>query len=261
MAKIVDTHCHIYSSRFSDDLSTVIERARSQGITKILMPNIDKDSIDPMLSLERDYPGFCIPMMGLHPCSVGNTVREQLRVIDRWFSDREFIAVGEIGLDLYWDKTTLKDQLLALEHQFELAISSDLPVVIHCREAFEELIGPLRKYSKKGLKAVLHCFTGSESYGKECIDMGYYLGMGGVLTFKNGGLKEIVKGFDLDHLLLETDSPYLAPVPYRGKRNEPAFITEVAAELAKQKEIGIEEVGKRTTENADRVFKLASWNS
>ncbi len=256
---LIDTHCHIYAERFDTDLSEVLQRARDVGIEKILMPNIDSSSIESMLKLEEEYLGYCIPMMGLHPCSVGADLEKEMEIVREWFDRRDFIAVGELGLDLYWDQSTLQDQIKALEEQFEIAIEKGIPAVIHCREAFDELMPVLKRYQPKGLRAVLHCFTGTYEYARECIDMGFYLGIGGVVTFKNGGVKELVEQLGLTNMVLETDSPYLAPVPHRGKRNEPSYVNLVALKISDILELTLEEVMVQTGKNAESLFNLSSW--
>jgi TatD DNase family protein len=257
----IDTHCHIYSDRFSGDIGQVIERAREAEIGAILMPNIDSGSISSMLKLEEKYPSFCIPMMGLHPCSIQENYKKEIELVRGWFEKRPFLAVGEIGLDLYWDKTRLSEQILALEEQFDLAASLNIPAVIHCREAFHELVPILRKYSKRNLKAVLHCFTGTIEEAKECIDLGYYLGIGGVFTFKNSGLKDVISSIGLDKILLETDAPYLAPVPHRGKRNEPSYVSLVAKAISELLNMELDSVFELTNKNAEELFLINSWKS
>lgn len=256
---LIDTHCHIYAERFDADSSEVMQRARDVGVERILMPNIDSSSIESMLKLEEDYSGYCIPMMGLHPCSVGADLEKEMEIVREWFDRRDFIAVGELGLDLHWDQSTLQDQIKALEEQFEIAIEKGIPAVIHCREAFDELMPVLKRYQPKGLRAVLHCFTGTYEYARECIDMGFYLGIGGVVTFKNGGVKELVEQLGLKNIVLETDSPYLAPVPHRGKRNEPSYVNLVALKISDILELTLEEVIVQTGKNAESLFNLSSW--
>ena len=253
---LIDSHCHLYSSKFDSDREEVISRAKENGVSRILLPNIDSSSIGPMLSLSNSHPELCLPMMGIHPCSVGPEIEKDLELVSDWFSKEKFIAVGEIGLDLYWDKTYLKEQLMALEYQFDLALKKDLPAVIHCRDAFEELKPVLDKYSKKDLKAVLHRFTGNIDDAQFCIERGYYLGIGGVYTFKNSGLSEVLSEIGLDRILLETDSPYLAPVPNRGKRNEPAYTRLVAEAISKDLSISFEDVVQATGTNTKRLFEL-----
>lgn len=252
--KLVDTHAHIYSEEFSKDLQEVISRSVAKGIDKIYMPNIDASSIDAMLAVEAKYPGICIPMMGLHPCYVTKDFEKELAVIEGWLQKRTFAAVGEIGTDLYWDKTTLPWQTEAFEIQLQWAKQYQLPVVIHCRESLKETIELVRKHQDGKLKGIFHCFSGNVGDAQEVIALGFMLGIGGVATFKNGGLDKVLPEIGLEHIVLETDSPYLAPVPYRGKRNETTYLEIVAQKVADLKQISLEEVARLTTINAAKVF-------
>lgn len=253
MVNIIDTHCHLYAEEFNDDRADAISRAIGQGVSKILLPNIDLDSIDGLHSLADDYPEICIPMMGLHPCYVKDDYQVVLNTIFDLFSKRKYCAVGEIGMDLYWDKTTKDWQIDAFIQQVEFAISQNLPLAIHSRNATYELIELLKPFKGK-VTGVFHCFSESEELANEIIKLNFLLGVGGVLTFKNAGLPAALEKVDLKHIILETDSPYLAPVPFRGKRNEPSYTRLVADKLAEVKGISAQEIYEVTTANAERVF-------
>lgn len=256
--RLVETHAHIYSSKFKEDIDAVIERARESGVEKIYMPNIDSTSIDSMLELEHRYPNFCTPMMGLHPCSVKKDFEKELYIIEDWLSKRDFVAVGEMGTDLYWDKTCFEEQKEAFNIQCDLAINYDIPIIIHCRDSMDETIELVAKKKSEKLRGIFHCFTGNIDQANQIIDLGFWLGIGGVATFKNGGLEPVLEKVDLEHLVLETDSPYLAPVPHRGKRNEPSFLELVAEKVANEKNLLTEEVAKSTAKNAYKLFKQES---
>lgn len=251
---MIDTHTHIYLEEFEADVEAVIERALESGITKILLPNIDASSIDAMLRLEEMYPEVCYPMMGLHPCSVKDDFEKQLKLVEEWFAKRSFIAVGEMGTDLYWDKSFWEEQKVAFQFQCELALKHDIPVVIHCRETIDETIELVKPYALRGLNGVFHCFTGTIEQGMKMTAMGFYLGLGGVSTYKNAGLDQVIPELDRTKIILETDAPYLSPVPFRGKRNEPAYVHHVAEKIAGYLNITIEEVDQLTTRNANELF-------
>lgn len=250
---MIDTHAHIYAKDFKEDLPEIIDRATQNGLSHILMPNIDVESIDEMLEVEDKYPN-CIAMMGLHPCYVKKDFEQQLYQVEDWLSKRPFVAVGEIGTDLYWDDTFWEQQKEAFNIQCELAIKHQLPVAIHCRDSIDENIALVEPFAENGLKGVFHCFTGTAEQAKRITDMGFYLGLGGVVTFKNGGMKEVVPMLDQNYLVLETDSPYLTPTPHRGKRNEPYYTTLVAQKVAELLGKTIEEVDTFTTKNALDLF-------
>ena len=226
--RLIDTHAHIYSSKFDSDRDEVIAEIRAAGITKVFMPNVDVETIDAMLDCEQRYGDLCVPMMGLHPCDVGEDFEVQLQEMENWLSRRPFAAVGEIGTDLYWDKTHLDRQLAALEVQIGWAKKYDLPIVLHCRESIDLTIDFIEKIHNGKLKGIFHCFTGTLDQAKRITDLGFLLGIGGVVTFKNGGLDQVIPYIGLEHLVLETDAPYLAPVPHRGKRNSPAYLPFIA---------------------------------
>lgn len=255
--KYIDTHAHIYSPKFDSDREEVIQRAVENGVGKIFMPNIDVDSIDAMLEAELRYPGICIPTMGLHPCDVDKDFDKQLYVMEGWLDERPFAAVGEIGLDLYWDKTFFEHQQEALKIQIDWAKKKELPIILHCRESIEETIKIVKSMNDDQLTGVFHCFTGDLDQARQIIDMGFLLGIGGVATFKNGGLDKVIPGIGLQHLVLETDAPYLAPVPHRGKRNSPEYIPLIAYRIAELAGETLETVAEITNRNALGLYKQA----
>ena len=250
----VDTHSHIYSEEFSTDRNDVIDRAMSAGINKIILPNIDSSTIKSMLDLADSNPLLFIPLIGLHPTSVKEDFRKELQIIEYWFEKRKFSGIGEIGIDLYWDKTFINEQIEAFKIQIGWARKRRIPIVIHVRDSFQEVFEVLQQEKQESLKGVFHSFTGNADQAEQVIDLGFKIGIGGIVTFKNSGLDTIVRQIDLRHILLETDSPWLAPVPNRGRRNESAFITAVASKIAMLHETSIEEVGRITTQNAQQLF-------
>lgn len=254
MTKLIDTHAHLYLSEFENDIEDVIEQSKEAGVERIYMPNINSESIEDMLFLERKYENYCIPMMGLHPCYVKDNYKEELKVMKSWFNTRPFCAVGEIGIDLYWDKTYLKEQISAFELQIYWAKELDIPIVIHCRESIDMTIDLVKKLQDGHLKGIFHCFIGNLDHAKKIIDLNFLLGIGGVVTFKNGGLDKIIPDVDLKHIVLETDSPYLSPSPHRGKRNMPSYLHLIASKIAELKTCDMNEVAKITTENAKNIF-------
>ncbi|HFQ5429973.1 TPA: TatD family hydrolase [Vibrio vulnificus] len=254
---MIDTHAHIYAKEFDQDRDQVVQRALEQGIEKILLPNIDLDSIEPMLRTEAAYPDICHSMMGLHPCYVDNNVKQTLETVHAWFAKHSFIAVGEIGIDLYWDKTYQKEQEWAFVTQLNWAKELDLPVVIHTRDSIKETLALLAKEQDGSLSGVFHCFGGSIEDAKAINDLGFHLGLGGVTTFKNGGMDLVIPSLNLDYVILETDCPYLAPVPHRGKRNEPSYTQLVANRVAELRNCSAAEIASITTQNAKQLFKLA----
>jgi TatD DNase family protein len=254
--QLIDTHTHLYLPEFDDDRDSVVENAVSSGIEKMLMPNIDIRSLAPMYAAEDRYPGICYSMIGLHPTSVKEDYRQQMEEIVKAMDNHRFIAIGEIGIDLYWDKTFIKEQEEVFRLQLDLAVSKSLPVAIHSREAFEEIYSILGEYRGKGLKGVFHAFTGDVYKARKVTDMGFRLGVGGVVTFKNSGLDAVVKELGPEHLVLETDSPYLAPVPHRGKRNESSYICIINRKLAEIFDCEVEQVADITTANAKKLFNI-----
>ena len=252
--KLIDTHCHLYIAEFNQDIEQVIARAKKDGIEKFYLPAIDSTETDAMFSLEEKFPGQCIAMMGLHPCSVKENYKDELEIVETWLNKRKFVAIGEIGLDFYWDKTFTAEQYTAFEMQMQWATEKKLPIVIHTRNAMQETIDAVRPFATKGLKGIFHCFGGSFDEAIEIIDMNFLLGIGGVLTYKKSGLQAVMEKIDLKHIVLETDAPYLTPVPFRGKRNESAYIKIIAQKLAEIKNVSLEEVAAVTTANAEKIF-------
>lgn len=256
MVGLTDTHAHIYLEEFKEEREAIITRAQRQNITRILMPNIEYESYKDMMEMQEKFPGYCIPMLGLHPCSVGEDYEKELERIFEFYEPDKFIAIGEIGLDLYWDKTLFEQQKEVLKWQCRFALDNNLPVALHTRNATRETIDVVKPYAEQGLKGVFHCFVDNEDIANEITKMGFYLGIGGVLTFKNSGLAATLKSVSLEHMVLETDSPYLAPVPYRGKRNEPSYVAIVAQHLAEIKNKSYSEIAEITTYNANQLFNL-----
>lgn len=253
----VDTHIHLYAEEFKADREHLIRKALQNGIQAFYLPNIDSASIAPMLELENTQPGHCFAMMGLHPCSVNANYKNELHTVRSWLERRPFAGIGEIGLDLYWDKSFFKQQEEALNQQIEWALEYDYPIVVHCRNAHVELVNLLKQFSRLP-RGIFHCFSGSLDEAEELLSLGEFkLGIGGVLTFKNSGLAKVIESIDIQHLVLETDAPYLAPVPFRGKRNEPVYLLEVAKCLAELKRLDMDELARISTENALTVFKSA----
>jgi len=252
----IDTHAHVYAEELTSSMDMVIENSIKAGISKIIMPAIDSTTLDAMLKVEAQFSGYCMAMMGLHPCYVKENYIEELKLVEDWIGKRKFIAIGEIGLDFYWDKTFAKEQQLVFETQIQWALDLQLPIAIHTRNAMGETIEAVKPFAKKGLRGVFHCFSGSKESAEQIIGMGFHLGLGGVLTYKNAGVAEAVKDIPMEFLLLETDAPYLAPVPYRGKTNEPAYMIEVAKKLAEIKSMPLHEIAAITTNNAEKLFGL-----
>ncbi|MDD4085727.1 MAG: TatD family hydrolase [Bacteroidales bacterium] len=256
--QFIDTHTHLYLEDFDHDRQEMIKRAISRGIHRFLLPNIDQDSVKPLLQLCEDFPANCFPMIGLHPTSVKEDWQKQLSHFKEQLKNHPetFIAIGEIGLDFYWDKSFATQQLEALRMQFDWAKQMQKPVAIHTREAFPEMLTEIQKAQNGSLKGVLHCFTGTLEEAKKSVDLGFYLGIGGVLTYKKSSLPEIVKHLPVERLILETDAPFLPPVPYRGKRNESAYLFETAVKLAAILEIELDKLAEITTQNANELFNL-----
>lgn len=252
----VDTHTHIYLPELSAEIDQVIARANANGIRQFFLPNIDSSSVDAVFKLANQFPDQCYPMMGLHPCSVNENYEQELATIIAAARANKIFAIGEIGMDLYWDKTFEQTQREVFISQIELAKELSLPIVIHCRKAFDETLAILKAAQAPNLRGIFHCFSGSLQQAHQIIDLGFYLGIGGVLTYKNAGVAEAIKEIPMEYLFLETDAPYLPPVPYRGKRNEPAFMLEVAKKLAEIKEMPLHEIAAITTANAERLFGI-----
>lgn len=252
--KLIDTHTHLYLEQFNEDRDKVIRSAIEQGVEHMYLPNIDSGSIESMMQLAGKYPGHCFPMMGLHPTSVRENYQEELEAVKTWLGKGGFCAVGEIGIDLYWDKTFIEEQKDAFRTQVRWARDLGLPVAIHTRNSFDEAFAILEEEHSPELRGVFHCFSGNVEQAVKVTGKGFYLGIGGVLTFKNSGLEKVVQEIALEHLILETDSPFLAPAPYRGKRNESAYLRLIARKLADVRNTGLEEVAEVTTRNALTLF-------
>lgn len=254
---LTDTHTHLYSDKFAHDREEMLQRALSAGVSRLFLPNIDGESIEPMLQLSKNHPGSCFPMMGLHPCSVDANYEQALAEVENWLRKEKFAAVGEIGIDLYWDKTFETQQKDAFRRQVLLAKELDLAIVIHSRSAFNECYEIVAELNDERLRGVFHCFADGIDEAKKVIALGnFWLGIGGVLTYKNSGLDKLVEQVDMQHLVLETDSPYLPPVPHRGKRNESSYIVHVAQKLAEIKGISVSEIARITTENSVKLFGM-----
>lgn len=261
---LTDTHTHLYSSRYDGDRDEMIQRALDAGVTRLFLPNVDAATIPGMLDLAARYPQHCFPMMGLHPCHVKEDVEQELETVRRWLFDKvddagnqydvSFCAVGEIGLDYYWELTFREQQKEALKQQVLWAKQLGLPVVIHSRESFDDIAEILENLADENLKGVFHCFTGTAAQARRAMEMGFHLGIGGVVTYKNSGLAEVIKEIGLDRIILETDAPYLTPVPHRGKRNETAYIRFVADKLAETMGLSTDEIAEITTSNSKDLF-------
>lgn len=251
---LTDTHAHLYAKQFNEDREAMLQRANKQGITRFYLPNIDKKSIAGMLELEAAHPEQCFAMMGIHPCSIKANYEEELAAAEEWLGKRSFCAVGEIGIDLYWDKTFLEEQKKAFITQLNWAKELRVPIVIHARESLDILIDLVRQEKDERLQGIFHCFGGTLEQAQAIMDLEFYMGLGGVLTYKKANLGAVVKDIPLEHLVLETDAPYLSPVPHRGKRNESAYINIVAKRLAEVKETSLEEIAETTTNNALSIF-------
>ena len=253
---IIDTHSHIYLPEFDADRDSMLTRAENEGISLVLMPAVDQETHLAMLKTEEDFPGKCLSMMGLHPCSVKEGYKQELKIAEEYLEKRRFVAVGETGLDFYWDKTFTKEQYESFQIQIEWAKHYEIPVVIHSRNSIDECITTIKENQHGNLKGVFHCFSGDERQAKAIIDLGFYLGVGGVVTFKNSGLDKVMRGIDMKNVVLETDAPYLAPVPFRGKRNECSYLKYVVEKLAEIKNVSQEDIEGITTKNAKELFNI-----
>ena len=252
--ELIDSHCHLYLPAFSEDINDVIQRARSAGVGRFYLPAIDREHEAALFDLEAAYPGVCFAMQGLHPCSVKSDVDEALWYIESSFTKREFAAVGETGLDFYWDKTFEKEQYKALHQQIEWALHYDLPVVIHSRDSIHQTISVIREHQKGNLRGVFHCFNEDEDSARQIIALGFYMGIGGTVTYKNSKLPEIIKKIGLQQIVLETDAPYLPPVPFRGKRNESSYLVYVVEKLADMLNMDVDGIAGVTSDNARQLF-------
>jgi TatD DNase family protein len=252
---LIDTHTHIYQPAFDNDRDAMMARARAIGVKKFFLPAIDSEVIERMLALENAYPGECFAMMGVHPCSINEKMDEELKIAEAWLAKRRFAAVGEIGLDYYWDTTFSTQQIAAFHIQIEWALAYNLPIVIHTRNAMQETINIVKEYKGRGLKGIFHCFGGSYESAKQIVDTGFLLGIGGVVTYKKAGLAQTLERIPIDRLVLETDAPYLSPEPFRGKRNECSYLQYVVGKLCDIYGISAEEVGDVTTQTALALFE------
>ncbi len=251
---IIDTHCHLYLPEFSNEIDLYINRAEENGIKKFYLPAINSETTQALLSLEEKHPDICVAMMGLHPCYVKSDYADELKKVEDLLNQRKFVAIGECGLDFYWDKTFIQEQYLALEQQINLALQYNLPIILHTRNATQETIDVIKKYKSSNLKGIFHCFGGTLEEAKQIIGLGFYLGIGGVVTYKNAGVDLVLKDIDLDNIVLETDAPYLSPVPNRGKTNEPANLKIIAEKIASIKNTTYDLVAEITSRNAERLF-------
>ncbi len=263
--ELIDTHAHLYTieEEGNVNIAELILRIKKAGISQVYMPNIDLNSLPKALAIEKEYPKFCKTMIGLHPCSINKDYKKQLNKLEKYFYKKKssFAAIGEVGLDFYHDKSFRDEQIKAFETQIGWSSYYGLPMVLHCRDAFSEMIEILKKHQNKKKRAVFHCFTGSLEEAMQAIDLGFYIGVGGILTFEGSELQEVVKEIPLNHIVLETDSPYLAPTPHRGKPNEPTYLPLIAKKVAELKEISIGKVAKTTTQNAKDLFSSSPYFS
>lgn len=252
---MIDTHTHLYSEEFDEDRNEMIERALNKGVSKFFLPAINSETHQKMFDLESEYPSQIFSMIGLHPCYVKpESWEEELKLVEKHLSDRKFPAIGEIGIDLYWDQSTLEIQVKAFEKQIDWAIERDLPIVIHTRSSFDEVFEVLDRKKHPKLRGIFHCFSGDLDQAKRAINLGFILGIGGVVTFKNGKIDQFLHEIPLDKIVLETDSPYLAPVPHRGKRNESSYLDLIVGKLVNIYSLDFAEIDRITTENATRIF-------
>ena len=251
---LTDTHTHLYYETDPEKLSDLIQRSLENKVYRLFLPNVDSESIPLVFGLSERYPDHCFPMLGLHPCDVKANYKEELDSISKEIAQRKVYAIGEIGIDLHWDKSTLSIQQEAFRTQIDWAKNSDLPIVIHCREAFDEIFEILNELKDDKLRGIFHCFSGTLEQAHKVIGLGFYLGIGGVLTYKNSGLDKVIQDISLEHLVLETDSPYLTPVPFRGKPNESSYLVYIAQKLADIKQVSLEEIAEVTTRNSRLVF-------
>jgi TatD DNase family protein len=253
---LTDSHTHLYYETNPVKQDELMQRCFGNGVSRLFLPNVDSESVQMVIQMAEKYPGSCFPMMGLHPCNVKINFQEELDLIRKTIDNYKIYAIGEIGIDLYWDKTTLDIQKEAFKLQVNLAKELGLPIVIHCREAFDEVYKVLLEEKDEKLRGIFHCFTGTKEQAALIIELNFYLGIGGVVTYKNSGLDKVVAALDLQHIVLETDSPYLAPVPHRGKPNERCYIIYIAKNVSKIKKLPVEELARITTENSRQIFSI-----
>lgn len=252
----IDTHAHLYDEQFATDEAQMIQRALDAGVYKIYMPNCNSETIEPMMLLAKKYPQLCFPMMGLHPCYVKEDYKNELKIIENYLNKETFYAVGEIGLDYYWDISLKEQQIEAFKTQIDGALQYNLPIVIHSRESIQDCIDIVDKKQNGKLKGIFHCFSGSIEHAKQVVELGFYLSIGGVVTYKKTNLPEVIKEVGINHIVLETDAPYLAPVPYRGKRNESSYIPVIAEKVAELCNLPVDEIRSITTANAINIFQV-----
>jgi TatD DNase family protein len=253
---LIDTHSHIYSEDFNDDIEEVLQNAYNNDVKKIVLPNIDSGTIKRLIDLSNSYPHVCYPLMGLHPTSVSKDFKEELSVVEYWLDKHKFYGIGEIGIDLYWDRTYIEEQKEAFQYQIRLAKSRNLPIVIHVRESFNEVHEIVKDEQDGSLKGIFHCFSGDETEAHKIIDLGFFMGIGGVITYKNSNLSQFLPKIDVRNLVIETDAPYLAPDPKRGRRNESSYLVYVAQKLAEIYQIPFKEIAEITTANARNLFEI-----
>jgi TatD DNase family protein len=254
--QIIDTHTHLYLNQFKDDVDLVIERAKNAGIDKFIFPAIDSSHFEDMHELRNRYPENIYLMSGLHPVSVKDNYKEELNLVLKSLETHNYVGIGEIGIDLYWDKTFLKQQQEAFEFQIRLAISNNLPIVIHCRDGFDEIFEILDAEKCSKMRGIFHCFTGTLEQANRAINLGFNLGIGGVVTFKNGGIDKFLNKIDIKNIVLETDAPYLSPVPHRGKRNESFYVTYILKKISELYALNEQEIAKITSKNALEIFNI-----
>ena len=253
---LIDTHAHLYLNEFEKDRADVIKKAIASNVKKIFFPNIDSTTIDDMLETVKMFPNNIFPLIGLHPTSVEEDFENEIKIVNELLQKQKFYGIGEIGLDFYWDTTFKEEQLKAFETQLQIAKKNKLPAIIHTRNSFNETLQIVKQEKNNNLKGIFHCFTGDLNQAKEIIDLDFYLGIGGIVTFKNSKLSEVLQAIDLQHIVLETDSPYLAPEPKRGKRNESSYINYIAKKIADIKNVSIDEVAEVTSQNAIKLFNI-----
>jgi len=254
--KLLDTHSHIYLEEFDRDRLQMVERAEKEGIIKIILPAIDSGTHPKMLEVANVFNGICLTMMGLHPCSVKNNYKDELKIAEDYLQKMKFQGIGETGLDYYWDLTFKEEQIAVFQEQIEWGIHNKLPIIIHSRNSLDDCIRMVSENQKGNLKGIFHCFSGTRDQALQIIDLGFYLGIGGVITFKNSGLDKVMENISIDHVVLETDAPYLSPVPFRGKRNECSYLKYISQKLAEIKQISIEDVAAINTRNAEELFGI-----
>ena len=252
--ELIDSHCHLYLEDFDGDLAEVMKRAEKEGIRRIYMPSIDSNHLKKMLELQNTFKGTCYSMLGLHPCYVRENYRDELDIIKKAIEEDQFVAIGEIGLDYYWDRSFDDHQMICFREQIDVAVQYKLPIVIHSRSSMDACIKVLQEEKSKGIRGIFHCFSGNLQNAMDIIDCGFMLGIGGVVTYKNAGLAEVVAQVPMEHLVLETDAPYLTPVPFRGERNESSYLKYVVAKIASVKNVSEEDVAAITTANALKIF-------